>query len=72
MLMQISSCCSLHSSTEQNMCQTKKNTKTTQERVIEEREREERRQGRDGRGTLFILACAIFANAEMSLFLEMF
>lgn len=70
MLMQTSSSSSLHSSTEQNMCQTKKNTKTIRESDRRERGRNEDR--RDGRGTLFIFACAIFANTEMSLFLEMF
>lgn len=41
-------------------------------RESDRRERGRNKDGRDGRGTLFIFACAIFANTEMSLFLEVF
>lgn len=53
------------------MCQTKKNTKTTRESDRREREGGTK-TGERREGTLFFFACAIFANTEMSLFLEMF
>lgn len=72
MLMQTSSCSSLHSSAEQNMCHDKEEHQNN----ISESERRETGFNKDSRerrrGTLFFLPVLFFAKAEVSLFLEKF